>query len=332
MLKMGPGESGFSQAPRTPVSLLPLPGTATSSIIENIATCQHIDITCYNELYECDETVRRRSLVSTPPLNAGPVPLYHQLKQAFRSEIERGVYKPGDRLPSEAELIRQYGISRITVRQALDELEAEGLVMRRHGKGTYVAEPRIEQELVRLTDFVEDMQRAGQNPSSRVVAFVHEPARPGIARALQLPSGTEVVRVDRLRLANGRPIAYDTTWLPLRFGELLAGMDLTQETIYHILETRYAIPVVSGAIYMTASAATAQNAAHLELPSGAALLVIQRISYTTGDKPVYLQERYYRPDRVQYRVMLRRHDDVTGSSKIDEFRPVFEEQRLAIGE
>ena len=134
--------------------------------------------------------------------------------------------------------------------------------MRRHGKGTYVVEPRIEQELVRLTDFVEDMQQAGQHPSSRVLAFEHEPARPAIAKALNILSGTEVVRVDRLRLAEERPIAYDTTWLPLRFGTLLTGMDLTLETIYHILETRYAIPVFSGAFYISAAEATAQQAAY----------------------------------------------------------------------
>jgi GntR family transcriptional regulator len=263
--------------------------------------------------------------VANQRLNAGPVPLYHQLKLVLQRDIEQGIYKPGGRLPSEPELIRQYGVSRITVRQALDELEAEGRVMRRHGKGTYVAELRIEQELVRLTDFEEDMQQAGQNPSSRMLAFVHEAAGPAIAKALGIASGTEVVRVDRLRLAEGRPIAYDTTWLPLRFGDLLAGMDLTQETIYHILETRYAIPVLSGAFYITAAEATAPQAGHLGVAPGSALLVIQRISYTTGDVPVYIQERYYRPDRVQYRVMLRRHNDEAGGSKIDEFRAVFAE-------
>jgi GntR family transcriptional regulator len=258
-------------------------------------------------------------------LQAGSVPLYHQLKQALQSDIEQGIYKPGDRLPSEPELVREYGVSRITVRQALDELEAEGRVVRRHGKGTYVAEPRIEQELVRLTDFVEDMQRAGQHPSSRVLAFEHEPARPAVAKALNILSGTEVVRVDRLRLAEERPIAYDTTWLPLRFGALLTGMDLTQETIYHILETRYAIPVFFGAFYISAAEATAQQAAYLGVAPGSALLVIRRISFTTGNDPVYTQERYYRPDRVQYRVMLRRHHDEGGGSKIDEFRAVFAE-------
>ena len=265
-------------------------------------------------------------------LNAGPVPLYHQLKQALRERIERGDYKPGDRLPSEPELIRQYGISRITVRQALDELEAEGLIVRRHGKGTYVAERRIEHELVRLTDFMEDMQQAGQRPASRVLAFAHEPASLAVARALHLKEEAKVVRVDRLRLADGRPMAYDITWLPLRFGELLVGMNLAQETIYHILEAHYAIPVVSGAFSITAVTATDQQADLLDLPAGAALLLIQRISYTTGDEPVYVQDRYYRPDRVQYRVMLRRHDDTGGNSTIDEFRPVFEEQSAETAE
>jgi GntR family transcriptional regulator len=136
-------------------------------------------------------------------------------------------------------------------------------------------------------------------------------------------SGTEVVRIERLRLAEGRPIAYDTTWLPLRFGDLLTEVDLTRETIYLILETRYAICVLSGAFYISAAEATAQQAANLEVAPGSALLMIQRISYTTGDKPVYTQERYYRPDRVQYRVTLRRHYDEGSGSKIDEFRAVF---------
>jgi hypothetical protein len=124
-------------------------------------------------------------------------------------------------------------------------------------------------------------------------------------------------------LTEGRPIAYDTTLLPLRVGELLSGMDLTQETIYHVLKTRYAIPVLSGAFYISATEATAQQAAYLEVAPGSALLVIQRISYTTGDESVYIQERYYRQDRLQYRVILRRHNDEGGGSKIDEIRAVF---------
>lgn len=132
------------------------------------------------------------------------------------------------------------------------------------------------------------------------------------------------MRIDRLRLANERPVAYDATWLPLRYGELLTGMDLERETIYHILETRFAIPVLSGAFTITATEATPKLSEALEIEERAALLVIQRVSYTSRDEPVYLQKRYYRPDRVQYRVMLRRHDTLATGSTIDEFGPVFE--------
>lgn len=263
----------------------------------------------------------------TQPLTPGPTPLYHQLKQIVRAEIEQGKYRPGDRLPSEPELIQKYGISRITVRQALDELEAEGLVVRRHGKGTYVAEPRIEQDLVRLTDFVEDMELAGLSPSSRVLTFAREPATSAVARALNVPLDEEVVRVDRLRLANERPIACDTTWLPLRFGLLLPEAALAHETIYHILESRYGIPVEMGIFYINAATASEEQGNLLEVAPNTSLLFIQRISYTTGDLPVYVQNRYYRPDRVCYRVALHRHHRAKGDvTAIQELRPVFTEE------
>ncbi len=264
--------------------------------------------------------------MATHHLVPGPIPLYHQLKQIVRSEIDRGVYKPGDRLPSEPEWIQLYGVSRITVRQALTELENEGVVVRRHGKGTYVAEQHIEQELVRLTDFVEDMHLAGLAPSSQVLAFVHETASQFVAESLGLPRGEEVIRIDRLRLANNLPIAYDMTWLPLRFGMLLSPEMLIRETIYSILESRYSIPVEAGTFHITAATATTEQARYLDIASGASLLLIQRISCTTGDVRVYMQERYYRPDRVSYRVILRRHSDPLGGTTIRELRPVFREQ------
>jgi GntR family transcriptional regulator len=265
--------------------------------------------------------------VATHPLIPGPVPLYHQLKQIVRGEIEQGIYKPGDRLPSEPELMQRYNVSRITVRQAFTELEHEGVVVRRHGKGTYVAEPRIEQDLVRLTDFVEDMELAGLAPSSQVLTFAHEAAVVKVAEALKLHPGDEVIRIDRLRLADEQPIAYDATWLPLRFGMLLSREMLAHETIYHILETRYSIPVEEGTFHITASTATPEQAKVLHITSGAALLLIQRISCTTGSLPVYVQERYYRPDRVSYRVTLRRQRDALGRMEaIRELRPIFSEQ------
>jgi len=257
---------------------------------------------------------------------SGPLPLYYQIKQLLRAEIERGTYQPGDRLPSEAELVQRYEVSRITVHQAMTELESEGIVDRRTGKGTYVAERPIEQDLIRLTDFVEDMKLAGLSPSSRVLSVVHEKAETEVAEALHLSAGEDVIRIDRLRLANEQPIAYDTTWLPLRFGLLISEADLAHETIYDVLETRYTIPIEHGTFHITAAAATSEQAQFLHIASGTGLLLIQRLSYTTGDVPVSVQNRYYRTDRVSYRVTLRRHGDHPHSTtSLEELKPIFEE-------
>jgi GntR family transcriptional regulator len=252
------------------------------------------------------------------------MPLYQQLKQRLRTEIARGEYKPGDQLPAEPELIQQFGVSRITVRQALSDLAAEGLVVRRHGKGTFVAERRIQHDLVRLTDFVEDMELAGVAPSSRVIAFAHEPASAAVASALMLQAEAEVVRVDRLRLANGEPIACDTAWLPLRYGALLSESDLAAETIIHVLEVRFTIPIERGVFYFTAAAASEMCAQALQVAPGSPLLVIERVSFTHNEEPVYLQRRYYRPDRVQYRVTVQRRADGNGDqTALSELRPIF---------
>lgn len=262
--------------------------------------------------------------MANDPLVAGPIPLYQQLKQRLRDEIERGGYKPGDQLPAEPELIRSYGVSRITVRQALGELEAEGMVVRRHGKGTYVAERRVSHDLVQLTDFVEDMERAGLAPSSRVLSFTREPANAEIAGTFALSRGAEVVCVERLRLADGQPIAFDRTWLPLRFGALLDPQELAAETIYHVLETRFDIPIEQGIFSFTAACADEPLAVPLAVERGTPLLVIERISYTRHEEPVYLQRRYYRTDRVRYRATLRRHADrSTDATALRELRPVF---------
>ncbi len=259
-------------------------------------------------------------------LTPGPLPLYYQLKQNVRAEIERGVYHPGDRLPSETEMIERYGVSRITVRQALSELESEGVVVRKHGKGTFVAERTIEHELVRLTDFVEDMELAGLAPSSLVLGMKREAANTPVAKALKVQVGEEVMRMDRLRLADGRPMACDTTWLPLRFGLLLSAAELAHETIYHMLETRYGIPIEMGVFHISASTATTEQAHQLDVPTDTCLLLIQRISYTVGNVPVYVQNRYYRTDRVTYRLTLRRHGDKNNmTNALEELRPVFNE-------
>src|SRR5579859_2777973 len=249
-----------------------------------------------------------------------PQPLYRRIGEELKARIEAGEYAPGDRLPSELELARTYGVSRITSRQALDLLGAEGLLVRRQGMGSFVAARRVTQPLVRLTDFVEDMAEAGLRPESQVLAFAIENAPADVAATLGLARDAEVYRLDRLRLADGSPIALDWTWLPLPFGRLLLEQDLTRRTIYSILETEYGIPIVSGE-YTLAAAVAEEQATLLHVPSGAPLLIFDRTSRTSSDKPVYCQRRFYRADRVQYRLSLQR--TAPGESAIESFGPVF---------
>ena len=255
-------------------------------------------------------------------LQPGPVPLYQQLASQLRREILAGVYRPGDRLPSEETLCATFGVSRITVRAALDQLVDAGLLWRQRGKGTFVSAPPVEQDLIRLTDFVEDMAAAGLTPSSRVVYRGEEPARPDVAVQLRLQPGTPIVRLDRLRIADNLPIAFDVTYLPLRYGRLLDYDRLGTQTIYQQMESQYGIPIVSGTFLIEARAASDDIAAHLQVPAGTPVLVICRTSYTEDEVVIYFQIRSYRADRVRYRVSLERAYPGEGA-KLTGFAPVF---------
>jgi GntR family transcriptional regulator len=263
----------------------------------------------------------------TPLLQPGRA-RHEQLADWLRVQITSGKYAAHDQLPSEHELGDRFGVSRITVRRSLATLEHEGLIYRRQGLGSFVAQPRLPQGLVRLTDFAQDMARAGLVATSRVLFHAPVAAPAGVAAALGLEAGTTVIRLDRLRLGNDTPIALDRTWLPPFYAQLLEGHDLTRETIYQVLEQHYQIPVVRGRYRMEALPAGGEDAALLRVVEGAPLLHIERTSYTTGDRVLYYQRRYYRADRVAFDLELARGQEdlpAAGASgmPLREFEPVF---------
>lgn len=250
-------------------------------------------------------------------------PLYQQIKQQVRQAIVRGEHQPGDRLPSEPELMQRFGVSRITVRQAIGDLETEGLVVRRHGRGTFVVAPPIAHDLLRLTDFDEDMRAAGLSPATRVLAHRQIAAPPLIAGALELAPNTPVDQIDRLRLANGQPVALDVTWLPAAYATLLERADLERETILQYLETRYQLTVEQGDLTISAAGATTDQARWLDVPVGAALLSVVRLARLGGGQPLYRQARWYRPDRAHYQVLVQRGVGGHGGTEIQTLRPLF---------
>lgn len=233
-----------------------------------------------------------------------PTPLYIQLKEILRSRIESGYYAPHDRLPSERELSEQHGISRMTARQALLELTQEGLVYARVGKGTFVSEPKIDQQLLELTGFSEDMHRRGLRPSSRVLEASLGPASAKVAQVLQVPYGTEVVTLSRIRLADGSPLAVETAHLPHHRCPNILDYDFTTLSLYDVLRGTYGYQLVQAQQTIEAGLAGQRELELLELAPPAPILIMERLTYTDQGFPIEYVRSAYRGDRYKFRSLL----------------------------
>jgi GntR family transcriptional regulator len=158
------------------------------------------------------------------------------------------------------------------------------------------------------------MRKAGLEPSSQVIEFKTTSVPEQIAKVLEVEPDSTVVRLDRLRLGDGQPIAFDITWMPLFYGQLIEDCKLEDKTIYDILEQKYDIPVEKGYFRIEAENAGEYISKHLDVDPHEALLLMDRLSLTVGDKPIYYQKRYYRPDQVVYELMVERDSDSEGDS------------------
>src|SRR3984957_13801377 len=164
------------------------------------------------------------SIVTIDPQS--PVPLYAQLESILAAEIAARTLPPGSRVPNEEELVKRYAVSRTTVRQTIQNLIRRGLIEIRRGKGTFVLQPKITQELTQLSGFVEDMQSLGRNASARLLDKQTVPASESVARQLAITTGTPVVRTQRVRLADNSPLSFDETYFPRETDEKILENDL----------------------------------------------------------------------------------------------------------
>jgi GntR family transcriptional regulator len=235
-----------------------------------------------------------------------PVPLRYQLLEELRREIARGRFAPGQRLPTEPALMATYRVSRHTVREAMRDLVVEGLVRIERGRGTFVAPPRIEQELTSLTGFVEDMLSLGFRPEARVLDVSQVPASAAVAARLGVGQGDQVFRIERIRLADGQPISFDLTFLPVGIGEKIVREDLRIYPIFSLLEDQVGIVLDKAEYYLEARAADRKVARALDLRAGAPLLVIERTVFDLDQRPVDYELLHYRGDRLRYLVRLDR--------------------------
>lgn len=216
-----------------------------------------------------------------------------------------GALEPGAPLPSERELAERYGVARMTVRTEIDRLVAEGLAYRLQGRGTFVAEPRVTQA-VALSSFSEDMRARGHEPGSTVLGRDVVSANGSVAGRLELPAGARVVRVHRVRTADGEPMAVEEAFLPADRFEGLEGADLARGSLFELLEARYGVTMAAADQRVVAVAVGAQDAALLGVESGAPGLLFHTVAREAGGRPVFYAWSLYRGDRYEVRIAQER--------------------------
>ena len=242
---------------------------------------------------------------ATPLDRHGPTPIFEQVKAILEGAISRGELQAHQRIPSERELSVALGASRMTIRQALVEMMAEGRLYTRSGKGTYVAAHKIEQPLQRLTSFTEDIRARGSRPTSRVLGQELLPAPLELAEALGLRAGAELVRIRRLRLADGMPLAIETSHLPHAVCPGILDFDLSTASLYQLLDTQYGIQLRSAKQTIEASEALPEERRLLDLPSNVPVLRLHRLTMGDQGRVIEFVRAVYRGDRYQLHVELR---------------------------
>lgn len=230
--------------------------------------------------------------------------LYSRVETVLASEITGGDLKVGDQLPTEDDLIARFGVSRITVRRAIQNLVSRGLVEIRRGTGTFVAAPKITQDLKELSGFVEDMHALGRKPTARVLGKEIVTAGGTVASHLALTRGERVVRIRRVRLADGIPLSFDETYLPLEIGKKVMSDDLKVEPIFSLLERKYDVPLIEAEYKLDAVPADREVAKALKVKQGSPVFRIERTSYSKGARPVDYETLHYRGDLVRFATRL----------------------------
>jgi GntR family transcriptional regulator len=242
------------------------------------------------------------------------LPLHQQLKAIIEDRILSGEWLPGTQVPSERELCEHYQISRITVRQALSALVMEGHLVRTQGRGTFVASPRIEQQLTQLTGFTQDMQARGKRPSAQILEAGNISALPNVARALKIKVGENVIMLKRLRLADGEPVAIEIAYLLDSRCHGILKEKLATRSLYDILTKKYNLKPVRAMQQMEAIACPASEAKLLGTRRGAPVLHIHRTTYDRNGQAFELVESFYRGDRYTFYAELQGEGLVSNGS------------------
>ena len=238
------------------------------------------------------------------PLSAAP--LYVQIKDTLRARILDGSYAPHSRMPSEHELCAMFDVSRITVRQALGDLQKEGLLFKLHGKGTFVSKPKAFQNVTSLQGFAEAMSSMGYEIVNQLRSVRTVKADRHLATKLNVPEGAPLVEIHRVRLLNREPVSLEQTWVPEALGKRLAGADLATRDIFLILENDCGVPLGHADVSIDAILADDEIVDALRVEESSPVLRIERLTHDASGTPIDYEHLYFRGDAFQYRLRIDR--------------------------
>ncbi|RSK26749.1 GntR family transcriptional regulator [Bacillus sp. HMF5848] len=234
-----------------------------------------------------------------------PLPIYYQLEELIKQQIENGELTPGTMLPSERELSDIYNISRMTVRQAITNLVNQGFLYREQGRGTFVIEKKFEQDLLGLSSFSEQMLQRGLKPGSILLSFKTLHVSEDICAKLQINTENEVHRIERVRLANEQPIALETTYIPAALLPQLSEQVL-QDSLYKYVEAQLNQSIHFARQTLEAVIATDFEIKHLQLAKSDPILLIERIAYLDDGTPFEVTKSAFRADKYKFTIDIKR--------------------------
>ncbi len=219
--------------------------------------------------------------------------------------IEQGECQSGEQMPAEQEMCKVYGVSRTVIRQALRELEYQGLILRRKGKGTFVSRPKIMESIIgKLKGFYQDMSERGYEPVSQVIKKAVVKGDTKVNDLLKIDVSEKVFEIERLRFIGEEPLVLVTTYIPYHLCAGIESMDLTRASLYEILQEKYGLEIVRGQRVMEAVASTKREADLLQVEEGAPLMLIDSVSYLQDGTPVEYFHALHRGDHSRFEVEL----------------------------
>ncbi|HHY64396.1 MAG TPA: GntR family transcriptional regulator [Clostridiaceae bacterium] len=231
----------------------------------------------------------------------GPIPVYSQLKAIIQNRIQSGEYAEGELIPSERDLAKDFGISRMTVRQALNQMVAEGMLVRERGKGTFVSRQKLQQR--NISSFSETVRAKGMVPSTKVLYFKKERAGEEMADILGMSKDAQVYAFKRLRFADGIPVGLEQVYIPVYLCPDLESYQL-EASLYQILSDKYGLKIDYMDNIIEASAATAEERKLLNISSSVPVLRITGVSYISGGRKFSYEKDIYRGDQYSYNVRI----------------------------